>query len=220
MLEPISTSISSIPNDFDGWWNAPGTWVEEPNQRRSGWSGMITSRFADALFYIKRQNNHLYRSLQHPFGMPTTSREYANLLLLASLGIKVPEPVFHGWRKTPDGFAGILVTRELTGFRAISEAADFSAERKKSLASATGKTLGKMHRKYLQHSCLYPQHIMFRWQDETPEIALIDLEKLHRAYLPWRAAGHDLDQLYRHQKLWNQEAWDDLLKAHAATSGT
>lgn len=220
MPEQSSTSIASMPRDFDGWWNAPGDWVEEPNQRRSGWSGMITSRIGESVFYIKRQSNHLFRNLRHPLGMPTTSREYANILQLTALGIMVPEPVFHGHKKGPDGFEGILVTRELTGFQGLTEAGGCSPEQKKALAIATGETLGKLHRKHLQHSCLYPQHIMFRWQGETPEIALIDLEKLRRPYLFWRAARHDLDQLYRHQKLWNQETWGDLLKAHAATSGT
>lgn len=220
MPDQTAAFALNIPVDFDGWWNAPGNWVEEPNQRRSGWSGMMTARFGDALFYIKKQNNHLYRSLSHPLGMPTTSREYANILQLAGLGIRVPEPVFHGFRRGPEGFKGLLVTRDLTGFLAIADANLLSPEQKRGLAIATGQAIGKMHRAKLQHSCLYDKHVMYRWQGEHPEIALIDLEKLRRPYLPWRAARHDLDQLFRHQKIWTVADWEQLLAAHSAAVST
>lgn len=219
-MPELMNPLPCVPVNFDEWWNAPGDWVEEPNQRRSGWSGMMTSRFGDTLYYIKKQNNHLYHSLRHPFGMPTTSREFSNILCLSALGIQVPEPVFHGSRQGPKGFEGILVTRELVGFKAIADAAALSPDEKRQLAIATGATVGRMHRVRLQHSCLYDKHVMYRWQDDTLEIALIDLEKLRRPYLPWRAARHDLDQLRRRQQIWNPDDWAALLTAHAAALAT
>lgn len=219
MQETTNTSADT-PNTFDAWWNTPGDWVEEPNQRRTGWSGMKTARFGDTLYYIKKQNNHLYRSLRHPFGMPTTSREFANILCLTTLGIRVPEPVFHGSRRSHEGFEGLLVTRELAGFKAIAEATELTPTERRQLAIATGKTIGRLHRAHLQHSCLYDKHVMYRWQDGTPEIALIDLEKLRRPYLPWRAAQHDLNQLFRHQKIWTDSDWQQLLSAHRLTVAT
>lgn len=208
------------PDDFDGWWNAPGDWFEEPNVRRAGWSGMVTCRYGDTLYFIKKQSNHLCRSLLHPFGIPTTSREFANIKRLQQLGITVPEPVFHGSRKTGEGHLGLLVTRELAGFRAIADVGEPDAAEKRQLATAVGHTIGRMHRAHLQHSCLYDKHVMVRWQDGKPEIALIDLEKLRRPYLAWRAARHDLDQLRRHQKLWDADDWAALLAAHGAALGT
>lgn len=208
------------PDDFDGWWNAPGDWFEEPNVRRTGWSGMVTCRYGETLYFIKKQSNHLCRSLRHPFGIPTTRREFANIQRLQALGITVPTPVFHGSRQTADGHLGLLVTRELAGFRAIAEAAGLAAADKHQLAIAVGTTIGRLHRAGLQHSCLYDKHVMVRWQDGKPEIALIDLEKLRRPYLPWRAARHDLDQLRRHQAVWNADDWDALLAAHAAALGS
>lgn len=210
------TTNTQLPNDFDGWWNMPGDWIEEPNIRRSGWSGMVTCRIGATLYFIKKQNNHLCRSLFHPLGIPTTDREFTNIQRLSALGIKVPEPVFHGNRKTAEGFAGLLVTRELEGFKAIDTATTLSPEQKTRLAAAVGQTVGRMHRARLQHSCLYDKHVMFRWQEDGPEIALIDLEKLRRPYLPWRAAEHDLDQLRRHQQIWTTEDWQTLLAAHTA----
>lgn len=204
------------PADFAGWWTSPGAWVEEPNQRRSGWSGMMRARFGERTYYVKKQCNHLCRTLRHPFGWPTVSREYANIRRLQSLGIAVPQPVFHGSRRTPDGYEGLLVTEELVDFAALDTQGDRSPAEKSRLATAVGRMLGLMHRHNLQHSCLYDKHIMVRWQDGQPEVALIDLEKLRRAWLPGKAARHDLDQLARHQKIWSDADWAQLVEAHRA----
>ena len=211
---PDNQTLYPLPNDFDTWWNLPSTWFEEPNIRRSGWSGMATSRFGESLYFIKKHCNHLWRSPLHPLGIPTTDREYANIQRLAEIGIRVPEVVFHASRKDTEGLKGLLATRELVGFKAISEAISLPDQEKNQLAIAVGQTIGRMHREKLQHSCLYDKHVMYCWQDDKPEIALIDLEKLRRPILPWRAAKHDLDQLYRHQRVWDSTQWATLLAAH------
>ena len=206
--------VHSIPVDFAGWWDVQGEWVEEPNQRRNGWSGMMRFRVGSQVYYVKKQCNHLYRSLRHPFGWPTASREYVNICRLQSLGLCVPEPVFHGIRRSAEGFEAVLVTHELGGFLALSEQTELESEQRATLAVAVGRTLGIMHQAHLQHSCLYDKHIMVRWQGKTPEIALIDLEKLRRPLLPWQAAQHDLDQLKRHQFIWSASEWAMLEESH------
>lgn len=206
-----------LPEDFSGWWTAAGEWVEEPNQRRSGWSGMMRSRIGDQTYYVKKQCNHLCRSLRHPFGWPTVSREFGNILRLQVLGITTPQPVFHGSRKTADGYEGLLVTEELVDFTALDAQGERSPAEKSLLATSVGQVLGVMHRHGLQHSCLYDKHIMVRWQDGQPMVALIDLEKLRRAWLPGNAARHDLEQLKRHQKIWGEADWARLEQAHRAS---
>ena len=55
-------------SDFEYYWQQQGEWVEEPNQRRGGESGV--QRLSDAkgkVLYAKRQVGHIYRSLRHPF---------------------------------------------------------------------------------------------------------------------------------------------------------
>ena len=202
----------SLPTDFDTWWNAPGNWVEEPNKRRSGWSGMMRAPIDGVTYYVKKQNNHLYRSLKHPFGRPTTAREYENILRLQKLGLTVPKPIFHGMRKTAAGFEGLLVTEELSGFVSLDQQRNLDTAQISALAEAVGKAIGIMHRAGFQHSCLYDKHIMVLWTNENPEIALIDLEKLRPTR---RATAHDLDQLKRHQHLWNDDSWALLLASHA-----
>ena len=63
---------------FDRWWNTAGDWVEAPNVRRGGESGVQRLQLPDGtLAYVKRQVGHLYRSLRHPLGRPTALRERA-----------------------------------------------------------------------------------------------------------------------------------------------
>lgn len=207
-------SDPSTPNDFDGWWDAPGEWVEEPNQRRNGWSGMMRYSIGSQMYYIKKQCNHLCRSLRHPLGQPTATREHENILRLKMLGLRVPEPVFHRTRCSERGFEAVLVTKELHGFSALSDLTNLEPAARVSLAMEVGRILGVMHSAHLQHSCLYGKHIMARWQDGQPEVALIDLEKLRRPFLRWRAAKHDLDQLKRHQFIWSESEWQILEKSH------
>jgi hypothetical protein len=203
-----------LPDDFAAWWAAAGEWVEEPNQRRSGWSGMMRLHQNDQTYYVKKQCNHLCRTLRHPFGWPTVSREHDNIRRLQALGITVPQPVFHGSRRTAEGYEGLLVTEELAGFTDLAAQEHRSPAEKSRLAVAVGHMLGRMHRHNLQHSCLYDKHIMVRWQDGEPTVALIDLEKLHPAWLPGKAARHDMEQLQRHQKIWQAADWALLEEAH------
>lgn len=199
---------------FADWWQAPGDWVETPNQRRGGWSGMMRLSHGGRLYYVKKQCNHLHRSLERPLGEPTTAREHRNIERLTRLGIRVPKVVFHGLRRTSEGLEGLLVTESLDGFVSLDAAPPLDRPALKALAQAVGSVVGTLHRAYLQHSCLYDKHVMVRWDDGRPEIALIDLEKLRRPWLPWRAAAHDLDQLSRHQSIWNSADWQELLAAH------
>ena len=203
-----------LPFDFAGWWSIPEQWVEEPNRRRNGWSGMIRLTLGEKTYYVKKQCNHLNRSLQHPAGWPTVSREHQNIVRLNKLGIKSPNPVFHGVRQSSDGFEAILVTEELVGFRSLDHQHELTPAQKATLAREVGGILGIMHRAHLQHSCLYDKHIMVRWQADTPEVALIDLEKLRKPLLFWRAGPHDLDQLKRHQTIWNGEEWRLLMRSY------
>lgn len=203
-----------IPQNFEGWWNIPEVWLEEINRERNGWSGMIRLKIGTNTYYIKKQCNHLYRSPSHPFGRPTVCREFESILRLQALGLCVPEPIFHGVRKTSQGFEGLLVTRELAEFSALCDQKSLDTPLREIMAREVGRTLGIMHRAGLQHSCLYDKHIMIRWQDLTPLIALIDLEKMRRPVFSWRAANHDLEQLKRRQFIWTDHEWGLLEQTH------
>ncbi len=200
--------------DFAYWWSLPGDWVEAPNERRNGWSGMIRTHVDGRTYYIKRQRNHSCRTFSHPFGCPTASREWHYLSRLHKLGLPVPTPRYHGTRRTAEGLEAVLVTDELNGFTALDAQKTLDAAQRIRLAATIGAMVGRLHRARLQHGCLYGKHIMVRWQDETPEIALIDLEKMRARLRHSAATRHDLDQLARHQTIWSADEWAVLLAAH------
>ncbi|NMG33601.1 phosphotransferase [Azoarcus sp. TTM-91] len=206
---------SDSADAFAHWWTFPGEWVEPVNRRRAGWSGVLRATQGDRVLYIKRQCGHLCRTPSRPLGWPTASREWHYLGRLAALGIPTPQPLFHGSRRGEQGQETVLVTAELQGYRPLAEQTALSPEQRRQLAAEVGKTLGRLHRARLQHGCLYDKHIMVRWRDGQADVALLDLEKMRPRLRRSLAAGHDLEQLSRHQTLWQASDWQHLLAAHA-----
>ena len=211
----MSPSPASLPDTFEGRWTAAGDWVEPPNRRRDGWSGMLRVRVGEAVFYVKRQCNHCYWSPQPPFRHPTARREYDNLLRLRALGIAAPDPVFYGQRHGAEGLEAVLVTRELREYRSLDALPALDAEQRHAAAIAAGQLIGRLHRARLQHRALYDKHLMLRWTAPgRPELALIDLESMRRQPSRSLAARRDLGQLARRQSLWSAEDWQTLLETH------
>jgi tRNA A-37 threonylcarbamoyl transferase component Bud32 len=201
--------------DFSYWWDVAGEWVEEPNQRRSGWSGMMRAEIDGRILYVKRQLNHQCRTFRHPFGWPTASREWEYLHRLGKLGVPAPVPVFHSVRQTADGVEAVLVTEELSGYRDLAAWAGLDELARTELAAAVGGMVGRLHRARLQHSSLYDKHVMARRDGDGFEVALIDLEKMRPRLTVAMAARHDLEQLKRRQSLFDESQWAALEAAHA-----
>ncbi len=226
VMDAVATQPPEVPlpTDFDGWWSVRGESVEPANVRRDGESGVerITTPSLGML-YIKRQRNHLFRSLRYPFGLPTVMREKFATDALQKLGIKTPEIVFAEVRKVDGDWQAILVTKALDGYvdleawyRAGGKERIGETQHQK-LLQKLGRVLGVMHGKQWQHTCLYPKHIFLTAGsvESTPEVALLDLEKARRKCIKGHAARRDLDQLYRHsRKLWSEQEWQVLLSGH------
>jgi len=69
--------------DFESFWNLPNDWFEPLNTRRNGWSGVITKKVSEDLFFVKKQENHNFKSIRHPIsGQPTFLREFQNIQYL------------------------------------------------------------------------------------------------------------------------------------------
>lgn len=207
----------------DDWWQREGAWVEPPNERREGHSGVKRVQDPElGLLYVKLQTNHLYRSLRHPLGRPTVLRERDALLAVAALGIKVPEVVYAGEKKTPSGWQAVLVTRALAGhvdmYRWYKQGgrAQLGEEQHAALLHKLGQVLGHLHRCGWQHTNLYPNHIFIgpAGTDGMPDIALIDLENSRRVLWKKRAAQRDLDKLHKRCKMLSRADWQLLLNAH------
>ena len=59
----VQQSPSATEDPFEFYWNQQGEWVEEPNQRRGGESGVQRIHDGEGrLLYAKRQVGHTYRS--------------------------------------------------------------------------------------------------------------------------------------------------------------
>ncbi|EPN65056.1 inaA protein, partial [Pseudomonas syringae pv. actinidiae ICMP 19079] len=64
LKEPVENSMQ---DEFSHFWSQHGEWVEEPNVRRGGESGVQRLVMDNGqTLYAKRQTGHIYRSLLHP----------------------------------------------------------------------------------------------------------------------------------------------------------
>lgn len=207
---------------LDRWWSAPGDWVETPNERRQGESGVRFVQIGNRQYYCKQQSGHLHRSWRHPFGRPTVLREAESITALQALGVPVPRLVFHAAEKLAGQWKAILVTEALTGMLPLDRwyaemAESISPDARAMLLTRIGQTLAKMHRFGWQHSCLYAKHVFVRVEDgpfPKAEVVLIDLEKCRKRLRPAQAATHDMNQLHRHRASMSEADWQQLVLNH------
>jgi len=220
------------PQDrFDYFWNQRGEWVEEPNVRRGGESGVQRVTGSDGqLLYAKRQTGHIYRSWLHPFGRPTVLREQDALIGLRKLDVRVPDIVFCGAQCDPvHKWRALLVTKSLDGFDEIENwYAGGGRERHGEavhdrVLKDLAENLARMHKGRWQHSCLYIKHVFLRVTGEgesaKAEIALIDLEKCRQRMTASQAATHDMKQLRRHSSF-SAADWKKLVYFYETAFGS
>ncbi|RMN28587.1 InaA protein [Pseudomonas coronafaciens pv. zizaniae] len=223
--------VNSMQDEFSHFWSQRGEWVEEPNVRRGGESGVQRLLTDDGqTLYAKRQTGHIYRSLLHPLGRPTVLREREALEGLRKLGVVVPEVVFCGATRDADNaWRALLVTVALEGFGEIETwLAAGGRERHGELfyermLKEVANTLARMHLGRWQHSCLYIKHIFVRVTGDGPdaevEVALLDLEKGRRRLTAHGAAQHDMKQLRRHSSFSTAD-WQKLVYFYQSAFGS
>ncbi len=77
--ESIQQQLQTAGLDsFEAIWALETEWVEKPNFARQGWSGMARIELSGPVpspmgVYLKRQENHGYRSLGNPFHYQPTA---------------------------------------------------------------------------------------------------------------------------------------------------
>lgn len=216
---------------FDHFWQQQGEWVEEPNRRRGGESGVQRLMGANGqLLYVKRQIGHIYRGWSYPLGRPTVLRERDALTALQALNVRVPKIVFCGTERDKQGqWRALLVTEALDGFDEIDRWYEAGGRERvgeavhEQILQDLGENLARMHRGRWQHGCLYTKHIFLRVIGEGTaargEIALLDLEKCRQRLRPEQAALRDMDQL-RRRSSWNDADWQKLLYFYKKAFGS
>lgn len=230
-MDVTDVGLSSGDDRFNHFWQQQGEWVEEPNQRRGGESGVqrLCNEKGQTL-YAKRQTGHVYRSLLHPFGRPTVLREYEALHSFEQLGVRVPNIVYCGAERDADNqWRALLVSEALEGFVEIDAwYEDGGRERygevlHDRVLEDLARNLARMHLGHWQHGCLYAKHIFVKvvgtGDAARAEVALLDLEKCRRRISRQRAAANDLRQLRRHSS-WNEADWQKLLYFYQMAFGS
>lgn len=216
---------------FEQWWQLQGEWVEAPNRRRGGESGVQRLLMEEGrVLYAKRQVGHSYRSLRYPFGRPTVLRERDALLALGQIGVKAPNVLYCAAQKDPRGaWRGLLVSEELSGFQEVQRwyaeggRERFGAQVNERLLEQVAQMLARFHRAGWQHGCLYQKHVFVRVEQVGERIevetALLDLEKSRRRFSRGQAARHDMLQLKRHSS-WAAGDWDRLVYFYQQAFGS
>lgn len=218
----MSTAGQLHDKDFNDWWARTGEWVEAPNQRRGGESGvqiLVPETPEQPWLYSKRQINHMFFSLRHPFGHPTALREKNAIQALERLGTQVPKIVFYGAIKKGKDWHALLVTEALTGFIDLDEW--YRQQESQPVDSMTislvlqqiAHNFYKMHLGGWQHGCSYAKHIFIKTDPQhAPQVAFIDLEKARRRWPAHRAALNDIKQFGRHRGGMPEEHWQIFLQ--------
>lgn len=186
---------------FDALWSVQLTAVDEPNVERGGWSSVFRLELDDSAFYLKRQSNHLTRTLAHPFGEPTFAREFRNIRRYARLGVPALQASFFGQRKIDGERRAILLTRALDGWTDLDSWLkrwpELNESGRQAIIGAVGVLARTLHQAGQMHGCFYPKHIFLREQDGHWQTCLIDLEKTRPLLLGWRDRIKDLEPLVR-----------------------
>lgn len=203
-------------DSFDALWNLQADWFEPPNERRGGWSGVSrceldSPKGGKVAVFLKRQENHVTRTLLHPFGMSTFIREIENILRFKNAGIPALEPVYFAVRKVDGNLRAILCTEALDGYEPLEDLTERWLkegwpERKKRqrLMQVVASVMSRMHDHKIQHNCFYPKHIFVRFTENAIDVRIIDLEKAKVKLLRRYATFRDLYALNRHAQGWSR----------------
>jgi len=220
-------ALLKLPRDeaFKQWLGVPGEWVEEPNVRRGGKSGVKRIMTTEGvMLYRKQQTGHIYRPWHHPFGYPTAMRERNVLLACAALNVKVPKLVYADCHKSAGIWHALLVTEALEGFSSLEDCYALQEELKwgealhQKILYETGSMLARFNLGRWEHGCLRMKHLFVSVKNDKVEVATLDLEKSRRRISALSAARHDIGQLRRHSN-WNDGLWQAFLKGYEETFG-
>ena len=193
---------------FDALWALQLDAVDVPNTERGGWSSVCRLELGEQAYYLKRQSNHLTRSLLHPLGEPTFAREFRNVCRYQRLHIPALQAAFFAQRRVPGESRAVLLTRALDGWRDLEsylpQWSALAAQRQTAILHACGALARTLHAAGQMHGCFYPKHIFLREAAAGFEAQLIDLEKTRPLLLGRRDRIKDLEPLLRRASVWGE----------------
>ncbi|UEG61985.1 lipopolysaccharide kinase InaA family protein [Stutzerimonas chloritidismutans] len=203
---------------FDALWALRLEAVDEPNTERGGWSSVYRLELGETAYYLKRQSNHLTRSLRHPLGEPTFAREFRNIRRYQQLGIPTLRASFFGCRRLAGEQRAILLTRALDGWEDLDDWLkrwpQLGEAHRQAITRAVGELARDLHQAGQVHGCFYPKHVFLRELDGRWQACLIDLEKTRPLLLGRRDRIKDLEPLVRRARCMGEEGVRGLLAAY------
>lgn len=208
---------------FDALWALQLEAVDAPNTERGGWSSVYRLELGGSAFYLKRQSNHLTRSLLHPWGEPTFAREFRNIQAYRRLGIPALQAAFFAERRVPGERRAILLTRALDGWRDLEywlqSWSSTPVATRQAILRACGELAQRLHAAGQMHGCFYPKHIFLKADGEGFAAQLIDLEKTRPLLFGRRDRIKDLEPLLRRASAWSEAEVRELLLAYLGAAG-
>ncbi|BBP62934.1 MULTISPECIES: lipopolysaccharide kinase InaA family protein [Pseudomonas] len=205
-------------DSFDALWARQLDAVDEPNTSGEGWSSVFRLDLEGQGYYLKRQNNYLTRTLSHPFGEPSFSREFRNISRYRELGIPALQAVFYGQRKVDGQVRAILLTRALDGWDDLDSLLQrwpsLTAAQRTTILQACGQLARRLHGMRQVHGCFYPKHIFLQATASGYQAQLIDLEKTRPLLFGLRDRVKDLEPLLRRASVWNEGEVRQLLSTY------
>lgn len=204
---------------FEALWALQLPAVDAPNTERGGWSSVCRLELGEHAYYLKRQRNHLTRSLRRPLGEPTFARELRNIEHYRRLGIPALQAAFYAERQVDGERRAILLTRALDGWRDLAAWLDdwssLDGIEQRAILHACGELIRRLHGARQMHGCLYPKHIFLRRAGQRFDACLIDLEKTRSLLLPRRDRIKDLETLLRRAaRVWGEAELRQLLASY------
>jgi hypothetical protein len=204
--------------DFQSLWDVQLEAVDEPNTGRGGWSSVFRLELEGSGYYLKRQSNYLTRTLHHPFGEPSFSREFRNISRYQKLGIPALHAVFYGESRVNGERRAILLTRALDGWTdldtLLQQWPQLGAPQQLAILQACGQLARTLHGAGQVHGCFYPKHIFLRAKAGAYLAQLIDLEKTRPVLFGQRDRAKDLEPLLRRAPMWGEPQVRELLAAY------
>lgn len=193
-------------DSFESLWRIELDAVDAPNTNRGGWSSVYRLELDDAngrahAFYLKRQSNHLTRTLRHPLGEPTFAREFRAIQSYAHCGIPSLQAALFAQRSVDGEHQAVLLTRALDDYQALDiwyqrwHALNWRERQDLILASAA--LIRALHNAGKVHNCLYPKHVFLKLDGDGAGARLIDLEKTRRAWMGRRDYAYELSTFNR-----------------------
>lgn len=220
-------------NSFERLWQVAAEDVDIPNRERGGVStvSLLTLKDEDGQthrLYLKRQTNHLARSIVRPWGEPTFSREWRAIRRYHSLGIPAVEAGWYGERKQGKHWRALLITFDLTGRDDLdtwhARWPELDSARRKQIITASARLVRQIHQAGMMHGCLFPKHLFLNRLETSSDAnqqmdaVIIDLEKTRRFVLRRHECLRDLYVLWRRLTHWQQDDWRQFLAIYCDTA--